>query len=435
MNSSKRSILRIIFITALLISACQGQAVQQLTQTQSQNDHNTESVLSETPVLSFTPIPRVTTVLSPTSTLTPLPTAIPDLHERILVCQPSQAIDDLALHFYWLDLSCLNREDACRNILEPYFDFYMKYQGERSRLNFSRDGQLLLYLVNRNLYDQNKDLYVYDVPSGVSTPMSFNTNIEYVQYAAQGDKVLYLTRNAGLYLTDASGSGWQIVSDYFVSMNAAFSPDGKKIAFAGEPRALPDSCKAEAGTSDLFIYLTNLENGENTVRQLSPLRVEEGHCGQLFYAHPLAWSADSSRLVYTRQVAQQEEIVCMMNLDDQVERCFPDGIFASIGRYDLSVEDQLVLAGIRQGNQDDNDVLLNDLYVLDMYTGQIRQITETQADERNPYWVENDHLITYEWVEDGIQRIALTDREGNWHKLLTDDVSSYYFKGECSNIP
>ena len=377
------------------------------------------------------PVPSLTPTIIPTPTSTPLPTAIPDLHDRLLVCQPSQGIDDLALHFYWLDLSCLNREGVCQNILEPYFNFYMKYQGEKSRLNFSLDGSKLLYLQDHNLYEQTMDLYTFDVPTGISQPISFNTNIEYVQYAANAKKILYITKNAGLYLTDASGSGWQIVSDYYVSLNAAFSPDGNHIAFAGEPRVLPDSCFTDAATSDMFIYLVNLENGENTVRQLSPLRVEEGHCGQLFYAHPLAWSADSSRLVYTRQLAPEEEIVCMMDLDSQVERCFPDVAFASIGRYDLSVEDQLVLAGISQASTS----RVNDLYVLDMNTGLLRQITWTPANEMNPQWVENDHLIVYESESDDIRQIGLTDGEGSWHENLTDSNSSYYLRGQCSNTP
>jgi Tol biopolymer transport system component len=361
------------------------------------------------------------------ATNTPLPAQVQHFTDRLLVCQPPQNGGELSFQFYWLDLSCLNREDACQQILEPYFDLPMEYEGEKSRLDFSTDGQSLLYLENRNLYDQTMDLYVRDLRVGTTSLISFNTDIVYVQYAADARQILYITKNAGLYLTDASGSGWQIVPDYYVSLNAAFAPDGKKIAFAGEPRKLPDGCadNKEVAT-DLFIYLVNLENGSNSVTQLSPLRVEQGRCGQLFYAHPLAWSADSTRLVYTRELEPQREIVCMMDLFSQVERCYPDAEFADIGAYELSVEDQLVLSAARCPDEPQHDI-----YLLDMVSGKLSVICEDEADESNPIWVENDQMIAYEAAQGDFWQVYLTDTLGDFHQQLTTANTSSYLNGNC----
>jgi len=235
----------------------------------------------------------------------------------------------------------------------------------------------------------------------------------------------------------ATGEGHQLTASKKSSTNAAWSPDGKSIAFLserpGQISGTPEGKKQ--------IYVIAADGGE--ARQLT--KVETG-------VNILAWSPDSKRLAFSAEdpepkamkdrkekygdydvVHADYNMVHLWTLDiptsetgaiSEPMRLTKGGTF-SVGEFTWSPDGTRIAFSAQR----DPDLISSetaDIYVVTVNDDKVKKIVDTPGPDRNPQWAPDGKQIAYETSAASKyffytnMKIAVVGADGGTPRVLTD---------------
>lgn len=228
-------------------------------------------------------------------------------------------------------------------------------------------------------------------------PAGQNRHFEIFVYGDTGELTYYGDAYsdvpAGLIITlqivlyPVSGTGTVIIVGTFYP----FPPSEEKIAFLADYTGQDD------------VYIMNPDASEITNLTNTPSFREW---------HPRI-SPDRQKIIFTREVSFQFLRPFIMNIDGSQEYELNIHPGAHVGFLDWSPDGQKLAVQ----SWDDGDT---DIYIYDINTNQITQITYNVAMDWTPRWSPNGEWIVYYSNESGIYRIYLIRPDGTDKHLLTN---------------
>jgi hypothetical protein len=270
-----------------------------------------------------------------------------------------------------------------------------------SNPEISPDGKRVVYELSRTNWEDNafeRDLWIVDTATGeghqLTASKKSSTN---AAWSPDGKWIAFLSDRPGqisgtpeskkqIYVIAADGGEARQLTKVEAGVNSlAWSPDSKKLAFSAEdpePKTMKDR-KEKYGEYDVvhadykMVHLWTLEipAGE-TAAIPEPKRLTEG---ALFSVDELAWSPDATRLAFS---AQRD----------------PDLISSETA----------------------------DIYVAAVSDGKVKKIVSTPGPDRNPKWSPDGKQIAYETSAASKyffytnKKIAVVEADGGTPRVLTD---------------
>ena len=241
-----------------------------------------------------------------------------------------------------------------------------------------------------------------------------------------------------LWIADtATGEGHQLTASKKSSTNAAWSPDGKWIAFLSDrPGQISGSPEGKKQ-----IYVISADGGE--ARQLT--KVETG-------VNIFAWSPDSKKLAFTAEDPESKatkdrkekygeyqvvhadysmshlwilEIPAVETEAPPEPKRLTEGATFSVGEFAWS-PDGTRIAFSAQSDPDLISIGTADIYVVAVNDGKVKKIVDTPGPERNPHWSPDGKRIAFETAAGSKyffytnMKIAVVDADGGTPRVLTD---------------
>jgi len=186
---------------------------------------------------------------------------------------------------------------------------------------WSPDGKKIAFSSLENMHDE---IYVINVDGTGLTRLTNSPNVSerYPDWSPDGKTIVFSSfggDTGGIFMMDADGSNVRLVMAGPLH-NPKWSPNGKKVAFDGEPAG----CKFE-------IYIMNAD-GSN-MREITNHPIG---CGG-YNKHP-AWSPDGKKIVYwssDRDPQYKSENIYVINVDGSGETTLTQGVTeVNFGGYD-----------------------------------------------------------------------------------------------------
>ena len=268
---------------------------------------------------------------------------------------------------YWPEI--LDREKA-EVFAERITDHVREQSFFNSSPTISPKGDKMAYLSNKDGYFS---IYIKNIITGkdierivrgntsndfeelhfLSPGMSWSPDENYIAFSAKGGSQDYLylvnTKNGDITEYDFDG--------YFDGVfDAAFSPDGEKIAFIGNKN----------GASDVYVYEFNSKKLSNVTNDV-------------FTDIDPAWSPDGKKIA-----------------------------FASDRRSNLNTR-----LNPYQFKMQKYDYEQNDIYIIDLESNIVERVTDTEADERSPAFSPDGHFLAFASDLSGISNIYFKNIEKN----------------------
>jgi dipeptidyl aminopeptidase/acylaminoacyl peptidase len=241
-----------------------------------------------------------------------------------------------------------------------------------------------------------------------------------------------------LWIADtATGEGHQLTASKKSSTNAAWSRDGKWIAFLsdrpGQISGTPEGKKQ--------IYVISADGGE--ARQLS--KIEKG-------VNNFAWSPDSNRLVFSAEDPEPKAMkdrkekygeYDVVHADYSMSHLWAleipageteivsepkrltEGATFSVGEFTWSPDGTRIAFSAQR----DPDLISSesaDIYVVTVSDSKVKKIVSTPGPDRNPQWSPDGKQIAYETSAGSKyffytnMKIAVVDADGGAPRVLTD---------------
>jgi dipeptidyl aminopeptidase/acylaminoacyl peptidase len=235
----------------------------------------------------------------------------------------------------------------------------------------------------------------------------------------------------------ATGEGHQLTASKKSSTNAAWSPDGKWIAFLsdrpGQISGTPEGKKQ--------IYVIAADGGE--ARQLT--KVENG-------VNNLAWSPDSKRMAYSAEDPEPKTMKDRKEKYGEYEIVHADYNMTHLWTLDIPTSETGAISEpmrltkgatfsvgefawspdgtrIAFSAQRDPDLISSetaDIYVVTVNDDKVKKIVSTPGPDRNPQWSPDGKQIAYETTAGSKYffytnvKIAAVDADGGSPRVLTD---------------
>src|SRR5277367_4981957 len=235
----------------------------------------------------------------------------------------------------------------------------------------------------------------------------------------------------------ATGEGHQLTASKKSSTNAAWSPDGKWIAFLsdrpGQISGTPEGKKQ--------IYVIAADGGE--ARQLA--KVETGVTN-------LAWSPDSKKLAFSAEDPEPKAMKDRKEKYGEYEVVHADYNMSHLWTLDIPTSETGAVSepmGLTKGPtfsvgeftwspdgtriafsaQRDPDLISSetaDIYVVTVDDGKVKKIVDTPGPERNPQWSPDGKQIAFETTAGSKYffytnvKIAVVGADGGAPQILTD---------------
>jgi Tol biopolymer transport system component len=396
----------VIFLTILVVSACQTAVTpvletppvtERIAETPAQTDSPVQSTatLSDTP----TPIPTSTATLIPSPAISPTPIPLEDLFTTISIPVGGRACGSLT---FKADATAQQIALANRNSLKTNFYSYdvriadlppeVSIEGLGTSEsdsqcisttpaippgNYTLPVVLTLYQEESNIPNSQTHKFLVEetflIHLRVLPPVSSTTGlISFVSnQAGNSDYGLYVTNREGSELT-------RIAGELYTPAIYAWSPDGAQIAFATREGLFLNDARGQEKVSFSSARPNYISWSPDGQWILAP---SYGENGDLFAADGSqsvklprrpsdgAWSPDSTRIAY------------IANPDDQP-----------------------------------------DLFIIDVASMQVSQLTDDDTNERNPAWSPDGKWIVYNSYTGSDESLNVISTEGNELAVLSDSI-------------
>jgi TolB protein len=241
-------------------------------------------------------------------------------------------------------------------------------------IDWSPDGRKLLLQLLTDAATITYNIFVYDIDTQALTQLTDRPLNEYPpsyrdsspMWSPDGSRILFvreLDREPTVFVMNADGSGLtQLTDDLPIHHMPLWSPDGSQIAFTVYGTPTGTLLRAD-------LYVMNADGSG-----LKKLAEQIGGIG-------LSWSSDSAQLVYS----------------------------------------QIDPGGATEQNPHGN----SNLYIVDVASGQSRQLTANEADDEYPVWSPNGQYIAFGSNREGEFNLWLLRPDGTDLRRLENERAIY----------
>lgn len=277
-------------------------------------------------------------------------------------------------------------------------DPYKYFTGMGEEFEISPDDQYFLfpYYVDgkEGIYKANRD------GTDVKQLTSSETERHHApKYSHDGSKILYLSKNSegfnSLYVANQDGSQQkQITSNNVHVSEAVFSSTGETVYFIGES---PENLKKSEGemTEGSYLYSTTI-SGENR-KQLTTK--------DYFYMNSLTVSPDGKALYYSLFDGHKDKINSFsLESGEEKEAVISEVLPNDSYNYRLSPnEDQLAYTAVPLESQN-SSLFKYELFIMDIDERQAKRVTNLQSSVVSPRFLHHKNQISFleytNWPED-----------------------------------
>ncbi|MGZ5513633.1 MAG: Tol-Pal system beta propeller repeat protein TolB [Candidatus Aminicenantales bacterium] len=279
-------------------------------------------------------------------------------------------------------------KNGLRLVAHKMADELLKQHGEKPLFTTK-----IAFVSNR---DGNDEIYMMDYDGANPTRITFNKIKDYMPAWSPDQRTIAFTSyrgaNAGLYLRNIYEGTETPVATKGTSYSAAFSPDGKKLAFC--------STMAEEGNADIFVM--DLET-RKTKRLTYNAAIETAP----------SWSPTGREIAFTtdRLGAGNPQIYIMDAEGSNVRKASFGGNYHDAPAWAPTSERIAFVSRV------DNAF---DIYILNLRTNQISKITENNVRNETPSWSPDGRHLVFASNLSGSIQVYSVDYDGANLKRLTD---------------
>jgi TolB protein len=244
--------------------------------------------------------------------------------------------------------------------------------------------------------DGNDEIYMMDYDGANPTRITFNKIKDYMPAWSPDQRTIAFTSYrgtaAGLYLRNIYEGTETAVSTKGTNYSAAFSPDGKKLAFS--------STMLEDGNTDIFV----MDLGTKKIKRLT-------YNGAVETAP--SWSPTGREIAFTtdRLGTGNPQIYIMDAEGSNVRKASFGGNYHDAPAWAPTGERIAFVSRV------DNTF---DIYVLNLRTNQISKLTENNVRNESPSWSPDGRHLVFASNLSGSIQIYSIDYDGANLKRLTD---------------
>jgi TolB protein len=279
-------------------------------------------------------------------------------------------------------------KSSWRLVAHRMADELMKLYGEKPVFSTK-----VAFVSNR---DGNDEIYIMDYDGANPTRITFNKVRDYMPAWSPDQRTIafssYRGNTVGLYLRDIYAGKETLVASKGTNYSAAFSPDGKKLAFC--------SSMTQEGNAEIYV----LDVGTTKIHRLTYNSASE--------TAP-SWSPTGREIAFTsdRTGAAAPQIYTMDAEGSNVRKVSFGGSYHDSPAWSPTGDRIAYISRV------DN---LFDIYILNLRTNQISKLTETRARNENPSWSpDGRHLVFASNLSGSIQLYTI-DYDGANLRRLTD---------------
>ncbi|MFP4081779.1 MAG: Tol-Pal system beta propeller repeat protein TolB [Candidatus Aminicenantes bacterium] len=271
-----------------------------------------------------------------------------------------------------------------RLVAHKLADEMMKIYGEKTIFTSK-----IVFISNR---DGNDELYMMDYDGHNQTRLTFNRVKDYMPaWSADGKRIAYTSyRNhkASLYILNPFEGEIKEIPSRGTNFAAAFSPDGKKLAFCST---------VDEGNSEIYVATS----GGEKIRRLT--------FNEAIDTAP-SWSPTSREIAFTSDRGGTPQIYIMDAEGSNVRRVSFGGSYHDAPAWSPTGDR---IAYVSRVNQ------IFDLYVINLRTNQITKLTESNARNESPCWSPDGRHLVFSSNLTGTIHIYTIDYDGANLRRLT----------------
>ncbi|HVP90859.1 MAG TPA: hypothetical protein VMS75_06540 [Terriglobales bacterium] len=277
-------------------------------------------------------------------------------------------------------------KSGLRLIAHKMADELMKLYGEKPVF-----ATRIVFVSNR---DGNDEIYMMDYDGANQTRITFNKVKDYMPAWSPDQRTIaytsYKRGNADLYLRNIYEGKETLIASKGTSYAAAFSPDGKKLAFC--------STMSEEGNAE--IYVLDLETMKT--KRLT-------YSGGIDTAP--SWSPTGREIAFTSdRTGQGAPQVYIMDAEgSNVRKVSFGGSYFDSPAWSPTGDRIAYVARVEN---------IFDLYILNLRTNQATKLTESNARNETPSWSPDGRHIVFTSNMSGSLQVYMIDYDGaNLHRL------------------
>ncbi len=279
-------------------------------------------------------------------------------------------------------------KNGLRLVAHKMADELLKLHGEKPLFTTK-----ICFVSNR---DGNDEIYMMDYDGANPTRVTFNKIKDYMPAWSPDQRTIaftsYRTGIAGLFLRNIYEGTETAVATAGTNYSAAFSPDGKKLAFC--------SSMTEQGNADIFVMDLETKKTKrltyNAATETSP-----------------SWSPTGREIAFTTdRLGQGSPQIYIMDAEgSNVRKASFGGNYHDAPAWAPTGERIAFVSRV------DNTY---DLYVLNLRTNQISKLTENRVFTESPTWSPDGRHVVFSSNMSGSFQIYSVDYDGANLKRLTD---------------
>lgn len=283
----------------------------------------------------------------------------------------------------------------------------------------SPDGRSILLLAQKP--DSSPNLYVMDLTDqSIRAPLtSFKWGVTGPQWSPDGQRVVFSASNESASFSEVytlevkTGKQTQLTKNQFTDKEPVFTPDGKSVLFTSDASPLPD-----AAFGILHVAVASVSGGKSdffTEEDISTIRpgISADQKGALL----LKINENSGR-----------HSLWLYGFDGKSQRDLTGRRFARIHQYIVHTVGQMIVFWAQEEAEQQDDI-----YTLDLKTGEIRALPEPDLPKRNPAISPDGKLIAFIAPSETGAHLFLFDSTANTVEQLTYKGTNNYSPAFISN--